>query len=311
MNLSELGITVRESMTTPSRPGKKPRPVWVVSCPPAYDQAMIDAGGRKYNGAFSFWSDPTSAIEDAIATTGRTSFAERLEAKQDRAADRAERYSDYADNAKARADAAFNKADTISERFAMGQPILVGHHSEKRARKDQERMHNALSTACEETKKAEYWRGRAGSASEKAGERSIAFMDRRLKEAEANLRDVQRKLDGTWNVLAEPATGEWKIRLEQLQAEYSEQVDYWKAEIDAAGGIQFSGKARPEEGQTSIRKGDLIRSQHGWVIVDRVNPTSVSVTVYGCSLKVPYSEITEHKPMTEELAAKMQAAGVN
>ncbi len=45
----------------------------------------------------------------------------------------------------ATATAAFNRAAAISERFVMGQPILVGHHSEGRARRDQARMHDAMT----------------------------------------------------------------------------------------------------------------------------------------------------------------------
>lgn len=48
-----------------------------------------------------------------------------------------------------RARAAFDRADAIGERFYGGQPILVGHHSERRARADQERMHAAASRGVE------------------------------------------------------------------------------------------------------------------------------------------------------------------
>lgn len=45
----------------------------------------------------------------------------------------------------AKATAAFNRAAAIGERFYGGQPILVGHHSERRARSDQAKMHAAAS----------------------------------------------------------------------------------------------------------------------------------------------------------------------
>ncbi len=43
----------------------------------------------------------------------------------------------------------------MADSIPLGQPILVGHHSEKRARKDQERIHNNMSKGCEEQDKAQ------------------------------------------------------------------------------------------------------------------------------------------------------------
>ena len=63
---ARAGLIVTASMTTPSRPGKKPRPVWNVTgnlgdC----RQMLIDLGGSWYHGVFSFWEDPTADIERA------------------------------------------------------------------------------------------------------------------------------------------------------------------------------------------------------------------------------------------------------
>ncbi len=68
---------------------------------------------------------------------------ERLEAKLDKR-------REWAEKAEDRATAAFNRADRISERFAGGQPILVGHHSERGARADQKHIHNAMDKGLEE-----------------------------------------------------------------------------------------------------------------------------------------------------------------
>ncbi len=54
-----------------------------------------------------------------------------------------------------RATAAFNRAHAIGGRFEFGQPILVGHHSERRARRDQERMHRAGARGVEEYKRSQ------------------------------------------------------------------------------------------------------------------------------------------------------------
>jgi hypothetical protein len=67
----------------------------------------------------------------------------------DRRADRQDRIDSRSDRLTAEATSQFRRADQISERFYGGQPILVGHHSEKGARRDQAKMHNAMRKGIE------------------------------------------------------------------------------------------------------------------------------------------------------------------
>ena len=59
-------------------------------------------------------------------------MAERAEAKADR-------LEELAGKRRREANAFSRAAHAIAERFHGGQPILVGHHSERRARKDHAR----------------------------------------------------------------------------------------------------------------------------------------------------------------------------
>ena len=65
------------------------------------------------------------------AVSGKSNYEDRKER-------RIERYEALADKRSAESEARLNNANQISERFAFGQPILVGHHSEKKARRDVE-----------------------------------------------------------------------------------------------------------------------------------------------------------------------------
>ena len=56
----------------------------------------------------------------------------------ERAQMKAERLDAIADKRAAQASAYSRRADELSQAFYMGQPILVGHHSEPKARKTQE-----------------------------------------------------------------------------------------------------------------------------------------------------------------------------
>lgn len=90
-------------------------------------------------------------------------YRERREAK-------AERLRGWAEKREAKAAVAFGKSHDIGDAIPMGQPILVGHHSEKRHRRDIGRIHQAMDQGVEHVRKAEDFNRRAdGIASALAG----------------------------------------------------------------------------------------------------------------------------------------------
>lgn len=116
-------------------------------------------------------------------------LAERAQMKADRldgiAAKRAEQASAFS-----------RAAREISERFAMGQPILIGHHSERKARKDKERMDAALSKAARAHDAVGYWNYRAAGVERFANMKNDPRVRaRRIKTLLAELRDLQRRLN--------------------------------------------------------------------------------------------------------------------
>lgn len=80
-------------------------------------------------------------MSDTTRNAGRT--------QAERRADRQDRIDSRSDRLRTEATSQFRRADQISERFYGGQPILVGHHSEKGARRDQAKMHNAMTKGIE------------------------------------------------------------------------------------------------------------------------------------------------------------------
>lgn len=74
---------------------------------------------------------------------------ERLEAKL-------EKRHAWADSASTKSTAAFNRAHALVEHIPMGQPVLIGHHSEKRHRRTLDRSWNAMGKAVELTKLSEH-----------------------------------------------------------------------------------------------------------------------------------------------------------
>ena len=82
----------------------------------------------------------------------------------ERAEQRADRFTDYKENRAADAEQAHKAVSSICDGIPLGQPILVGHHSEKHARKDAERIENGMRRAVKMWETSEYWQQRAAGA---------------------------------------------------------------------------------------------------------------------------------------------------
>lgn len=107
----------------------------------------------------------------------------------DRAEQRADRFQDYSAARKDDAAAAHKAVESICEHIPLGQPILVGHHSERHARKDAERIENGMRRAVKMWDQAQYWKSRAAGAL-----RHAKYLERpdvrarRIKKIEADKR---------------------------------------------------------------------------------------------------------------------------
>ncbi|MDF6190723.1 DUF3560 domain-containing protein, partial [Escherichia coli] len=76
-----------------------------------------------------------------------------------------------------------------------GQPILVGHHSERRARRDAQRIENGMKRAVMLFERAEYWEERARSARLHAKYKERPDVRwRRIKKIEADLRKAEKTI---------------------------------------------------------------------------------------------------------------------
>jgi hypothetical protein len=84
-------------------------------------------------------------------------FAEKRAARVDRLRSAAVR-------AQSEAARRFGTAHAIGSMIPMGQPILVGHHSERRARRDAERIHNNTRKGVEAHEAAKEFARRADAA---------------------------------------------------------------------------------------------------------------------------------------------------
>jgi protein-L-isoaspartate O-methyltransferase len=115
---------------------------------------------------------------------------------EDRAAQRAERFTTYQSKRAADAEHARKAVASVADGIPLGQPILVGHHSERHARRDAEKIENGMRQAVRLWETATYWQSRAASAIAHARYlEQPAVRARRIKKLEAELRGYQRDTD--------------------------------------------------------------------------------------------------------------------
>jgi phospholipid N-methyltransferase len=111
----------------------------------------------------------------------------------DRAEQRAERFGGYSERRGEEAERAREAVAAITDNIPMGQPILVGHHSERRARKDAERIENGMRKALKLWDTSTYWTRRAAGALAHAKYKERPDVRaRRIKTIEADMRRAQR-----------------------------------------------------------------------------------------------------------------------
>jgi len=161
-----------------------------------------------------------------------------------------------ADRADDRASEAFGKADLREEKsgIPLGQPILVGHHSEKRHRAAIERSDKAMRRGVEEGKRAEQLRSKAASV----GTGGISSDDPEavtklkaklaaLEEAQANMK-AANKIVRKWSKkgLTPESTGEnfnaYAAELAELKASFFTAVrarDLLAPQFGASGPVGY------------------------------------------------------------------------
>lgn len=119
------------------------------------------------------------------------------------------RLAERADKAQAESDASYAKSRALVEHIPLGQPILVGHHSERRHRKAIESSERAMRKSAEAQKKADTLRRRAEAVG-KGGVSSddpeaVQKLEKRLqqcREAQELMKAVNRQFaKGGWGAV--------------------------------------------------------------------------------------------------------------
>lgn len=143
------------------------------TAPLEYIRSMLHQIGKTV--AFDI-AAPTAAEASQAVKDARARRAEYLR-------ERGEMYADRAGRAEARSDAAYQRARSAVAGIEPGQPILVGHHSERHHRRAHERHDTAMRAAIDERSKASHASDRADSREAEA---------RKVEHAESRVARDQR-----------------------------------------------------------------------------------------------------------------------
>jgi hypothetical protein len=208
----------------------------------------------------------------------------RTQARSEFLRDRAQRRRDAADTS-------WQASRRTAEGIPLGQPILVGHHSERRHRRDLERIQDLASKSVEEPRAADADQRRADSLAGATKRRySVRSVGRRITRLEAELRKVERQLEGYTRVIGgykdvhATATGQWAERLKLQRADLQTQLNYWtgiRDELDTTG---------PTYSPETIKKGDHVRISGVW---RKVNSIGVGSVRFVRSIRILAGQVTD------------------
>ena len=235
------------------------------------------------------------------------SFEEKMERKAARAEERAKRMDARADAAEQRGEQLQKPINARRGDIAFFTQPNINTSAGRAFTRQRERMFAAFDRGFEEFKKSEYYAQRAEVARRTANlenSKDKAFCDRRVKDAQKNIKAIQKNLDHYHAMLECDGMGEQQKRFdstpieraeierwiedaeERLESEIS-RLCYYQSCIDDLGGVQFS--------KENIKPGYVVKIKHyNDCTVLRTGPKNIIYrTPNGFDLTAAYAEILE------------------
>lgn len=275
----------------------------------ALEQAATELRGTGPEG-------PTVQVKHTERRLGTgPSFAEREGERASRAAERIERHEGRASRLEAKAADQFSQSRRAVQGIPAGQPILVGHHSEARHRRDVAKAQRKGFQGLETGREAKRAAGKAATAASREAKRTDSdATQRRIGRLEAELRKVKRNLYGHpgkgTTLRTEAAQGDYKRKLKDMERDLTEKIAYWAEQLDEQLG---AGTAR-EWGPADFTVGGIVYGRHGWAVIKRVNKKSLSVDKLTPALrrlnpaKLPYDRIDRPATPEDDVRARREYA---
>jgi hypothetical protein len=205
--------------------------------------------------------------------------AEAFETLQGHGEERAAVHAGRAARETGRSDASYLASNEAVRGIEPGQPILLGHHSQRRHERDIARSHTHMSASVEHSRKAERAEGRAAEVQRQTRRReNPVVMGRRVERLERNQRTLERRLRGASEA---PNT---RAELADIKTE----IEFLRSSIAGSGVKQYT--------RADLQPGDKVKIRGSWDTVLKANPKTVEAQGdHGLRIKYPYYEITDHQ----------------
>mgnify|MGYP001070576839 CR=1 FL=1 len=194
-------------------------------------------------------------------------------------------YRERADKIMEQAREYSDRAEKLESVIPLGQPILIGHHSEKRHRRDLERIRNWTKKAMELREEAEKYERRAIKYEQLAREgEKPAKIKARVEKLEAEERKWQRELE---TIELEKKVGKSLSKygiytgdeddMKRRLGHVGERLEIERRKYKESGGI-------PAE-RMVLKIGDVVNTKQGKAIIKKVSRKSVRVDFFNPALK--------------------------
>lgn len=250
-------------------------------------------------------------LENAGTTGEKLSFQEQQERKLERAEARAERYDYKADQANARGEALQKPITDMRGDIAFFTQPNINSSSGRAFTRKRDRMWASFEKGMEEFRKSEFYQQRAEAARRSTDTPTIDFCQRRIDEANASIRKLNKSIEEYeaykkqleageteikneygWTVNVTPESIQENIeRWEEIREDRLSKIAYYDTLIQQQGGIKFS--------KENIKPGYIVKLRRRWanrVIVSSTGPKNIKyrdIDGTGFELTASYSEIVE------------------
>lgn len=263
-------------------------------------KTIRERGFAYWHGSKLFVSKWSVTAEDTLREFGIVDIED--EDTPDDVEARVERFSGYADNAESSAESASNYAHGLVEGIPFGQPILVGHHSERGHRATLKRCDAAMRRALNESERAAYWNDRVAASIRHAKYKEQApVIARRILGLEKDERKYTKELSDKRRIeLMARAFVDTKYRNERdgtefdklaFRAAFAQQWErhtaFYQRWLDHAQMLlAYQRELYRQSGGTvadrnPVEKGGAVRCwaspRGGWSYIQKVNRISVTV----------------------------------
>lgn len=159
-------------------------------------------------------------------------FAEQVKREQEKAEENADRADERSKQANKRSEVLYDQAKGMASKIPFGQPILVGHHSEKSDRNYRAKIENKFIKSLDELEKAEYYAQKSEQAkktAQGAKYQNPIYLAKKIKECQKNLRTLAHRLEGKYYRHSEPVAISENARLfyEKRVTEEKDKLDFF------------------------------------------------------------------------------------